>query len=742
MQESDSAAHEDVRQFLSLEAEVDDDESEDEHEEEDDDDFIQDEPLIADRRRSHQLLLHETARVHGDAEWDALLERARRRAGASTGNSDDHDAPQIEIPLDPLVGEARLWKVKVKPGREETLAFLLMEKIVRSGSLGSTVKSIIGRVSQPGWIVVEAAKSSDVQEVCQGISDVFWQYIQVIEPNDAPSCLKEAISYTPLRPSWLRLTKHPYRGDIAYVEDFDVWGVKVLVVPRINLQPRTTTQHGKRKRTQAASPALRPKTRLSRPQPALFDVDKVRQVWGSKAVEKRNQTFVFRRNEYRDGYLCLKTEDFYPEAAIPTPDELRFFEHYIPDDFLRSTLEIMGARRLLLGQPVKVADGQAQGAVGIVESIVGDEAIVHISTDDVKLSLPLNALRKYIRIGDEVIVDAGPHAGMTGWVISVIEDTILVHDHKTMREAVVSSHAVSFYDPAFITRKSGPKKSPLEEELQTRQLKDDPLRRFIGKHVRIIGNNRWKDYKGFIKSTEVNEYLLVEIAATMRKERIHVSNLALLDDDKMTSLSSSSRMDPSNSTDASNHQRSEISPSLEIPPSSLPLARMPYTPVQSGSGTPSISVLSPAWDPSSRTPNSDPKCNFAYNPWMESPLLAGKRIRVQFRDTKAVLRDPGWKHGDHEGKLGIWTGIEGSSAKVSLGIQAPMLVPEKYVRPVRPSIKGQNVVIIGGEGTMITDTEYYIVTFGITECVARKRHGKPDPKDRTILATNALAVVL
>ncbi|KAF5372659.1 hypothetical protein D9615_009865 [Tricholomella constricta] len=124
----------------------------------------------------------------------------------------------------------------------------------------------------------------------------------------------------------------------------------------------------------------------------------------------------------------------------------------------------------------------------------------------------------------------------------------------------------------------------------------------------------------------------------MRREHIQQSNLVLLDDPDLTVLGSTqtnsfTKPKPSSSFLGSGER-------MDIGPSALPLT--PSTPLPPAS---SVS-FSPAWNPSSRTLNS--LSVFPYNPWMESPFLAGKRIKVQFKDTKAVLRDPGWSHGDYE----------------------------------------------------------------------------------------------
>lgn len=124
---------------------------------------------------------------------------------------------------------------------------------------------------------------------------------------------------------------------------------------------------------------------------------------------------------------------------------------------------------------------------------------------------------------------------------------------------------------------------------------------------------------------------------------------------------------------------------------------------------------------------------------MDSPFFIGKRIKVQIVGSRAVLRDPGWRNGDYEGRFGIWVGTEDNLAKVTLGTNDVVKVPPKYIRPVRPSIKGQNIITVDG---VVIGLEYHVVAFGSEECTLHFRDRNADPKTTTSLSTNLLAVVL
>ncbi|KAF8054599.1 hypothetical protein FPV67DRAFT_1682459 [Lyophyllum atratum] len=165
--------HESVTRFLSLEAaEETTEDDDDEDEEEDTDDFFFDnQPIPTDRTVSHHLLLREHMRVQGENDWDGLLSRARQRAeNIGTHNYQDVEHGQAAM------GPPRLWRVAVKPGCEEAVVFLLMEKIIRTVTSFGHVKSIVGRVSRPGWVFIEARSETDVKMrlcVCKSLFRFF-----------------------------------------------------------------------------------------------------------------------------------------------------------------------------------------------------------------------------------------------------------------------------------------------------------------------------------------------------------------------------------------------------------------------------------------------------------------------------------------------------------------------------------------------------------------------------------------
>ncbi|KAG6822301.1 hypothetical protein H0H92_014391, partial [Tricholoma furcatifolium] len=158
--------------------------------------------------------------------------------------SDPASAPAgIRGLLPPPEHDKYLWRVSVKRGREEALAFTLFNKAIASGS---KVSSVTGRLSTPGWIYVETKDLKDVQELCTDVIDVHVKKIVSIPSKDAPSILREVPYTYPRLGDWVRVTRdHLYKGDLAWVlAKVDNVTYDLLVVPRVELFPPKRKRKG------------------------------------------------------------------------------------------------------------------------------------------------------------------------------------------------------------------------------------------------------------------------------------------------------------------------------------------------------------------------------------------------------------------------------------------------------------------------------------------------------------------
>ncbi|KAG6914862.1 hypothetical protein DXG01_014870 [Tephrocybe rancida] len=601
-----------------------------------------------------------------------------------------------------------------KPGHEESRAFVLMEKILRQPTKDWHIKSIVGRVSCPGWLIIEARSASNVEELCQNVRDIHSHQIYVVEPQDGPWHIMEASSYVPQSGSWVRLTKRPYHGDLAFVKEHNDWGAEVYVIPCIKLQPQGS--RGKHIHVKDGDHA-----KYRDPiccEQHLLTEETFRDIWPRHTFKRRGPNdFSFRNQDYLDGFLCLLTDEFQPKEAIPrSARDVSVFEKLciVSRSCFQRTLEIMGMRCLVIGDPVKVLEGEAQGAAGVITALVENEAIVKIENRTLNVVVSVDVLRKHISLGDQVTVILGLQQGVTGWVTSIEEDLLSIYEHQNARLVDVPSHCVTFahalvlvgsqvtstgpappgfYEINYVEGKEAfnrPLPPGFHNIFINRELKHVPIskddanrlgkdknRHFIDEQVRIICDQS-KDYEGVIKSTQQENYVLVELKATLRQEHFHLSNLAKLHNHKMK-----------------------------------PLAAPP----KQANGT-----------------SSNP---YPSNPWMSMAVLEGKRIKVNIRNTKPVLDDPGWKAGEYENKARLWIGVTGPFAQVRLGFKV-IDVPPPYVRLLHPSVKGQNVIALEGEHYGMQGR---VMEVGITTCQIRPDIVRPGTSNRYDIAKNIMAVV-
>ncbi|KAG5648639.1 hypothetical protein H0H81_006942 [Sphagnurus paluster] len=212
--------------------------------------------------------------------------------------------------------------------------------------------------------------------------------------------------YSPKPDTWVHLSKGRYKGDLAYVWDFDEeqWLATALVVPRLDYSGKPQKGKGKQKQ----------KTRHSQ---GLFNQRLIKQLYG----------------------------DFLPEEAFPTVDELSAFElaSCISAERMHHFRELAEAQRLKPGDYVVVADGQSKGCLGTVHSISGNEAVVDLEGETAQETVALRQLRKNVVVGDHVQIVAGPEAGKYGWVVSISGQSLEIYDQDGAKEVIWVAFALT-----------------------------------------------------------------------------------------------------------------------------------------------------------------------------------------------------------------------------------------------------------------------------------------------------------
>ncbi|KAG6825761.1 hypothetical protein H0H92_002514, partial [Tricholoma furcatifolium] len=244
---------------------------------------------------SHNSVMQLMSTEEANQAWHFYLDEERHQAELEARDRerypDDHHwypdpvpntvpqqlIPDSIIPLLPRPSvEKHMWHVVVKRGREEALAFILYSK-AKGGSY--KVKSVVGRVSCPGWIYVEAKNLLDVQQLCEEVRDIHIRKIFQVPHEQAHSVLVETpFSYSKAG-DWVRLTEPKlYSGNLGWVlKALRGLSLNIVVVPRVVFPPppRKRKAKGKEKAEDKPTKPPRPPQRLLDMQ-ALFDLGEPR----------------------------------------------------------------------------------------------------------------------------------------------------------------------------------------------------------------------------------------------------------------------------------------------------------------------------------------------------------------------------------------------------------------------------------------------------------------------------------
>ncbi|KAG6913574.1 hypothetical protein DXG01_005823 [Tephrocybe rancida] len=249
----------------------------------------------------------------------------------------------------------------------------------------------------------------------------------------------------------------------------------------------------------------------------------------------------------------------------------------------------------------------------------------------------------------------------------------------------------------------------------------------------VIRRGVFKGYEGIIREILEDDEVHIELSATLKHETFHLSQLSNLNDGKRKPLIYKYHPEVF---------QGDMPPPAQpapIPQSLVPLT--PSTPLPAGSNA----DIGPAWNPSSRMPDS--RLQFPCNPYMDHWRIdLTRKVKVRIHNTKPVLRDPGWKGGDYEGKKGLWKAsdtMEPGIAKIQILVPPTTIrIPKMYVTPLRPT-QPQEVVIIDDDRHLLCWRIYLVLRVSAdgSSCDVREK-ASSDKKTFITLPTNILAVIV
>jgi transcription elongation factor SPT5 len=323
------------RDFINDDVEVDDDEEEDDYEYGDDDGLFGVDP--SERREAEAYMKEQEQRQKRKNKYADMTEeemeqyfRERHAAQATSHRGDIDDDIYDDITqngLLPSTKDPNLWIVKCRMGEEKNLALQLMRKYFayENSEEPLQIKSVVVKEGLKGMIYIEAFKKSHVATAIEGISAINQFQITLVPIKEMVDTLKVVKDIPTLKKgTFVRLKRTMYKDDLAQVDYVDIAQNKVhlKLVPRIDY----TRMRGALRTQEDVQNKIK-----RRPQPKLFDVDKIKQIGGE--VTNDGDFLIFESNYYRCGFLF---KSFPMNAVIvdgvkPSLSELERFQESADD---------------------------------------------------------------------------------------------------------------------------------------------------------------------------------------------------------------------------------------------------------------------------------------------------------------------------------------------------------------------------------------------------------------------------
>jgi transcription elongation factor SPT5 len=312
------------------------------------------------------------------------------------------------------------------------------------------ILSAFQRETLSGVIYVEARSQAAVQHACSGLIGVFMSRGVTLVPIEEMAALltvkKKEVTLE--LGAWVRIKRGKYAGDLAQIVDMTENGdeVGIRFIPRIELTPRDDVDGKKRKKGATL-------TIHARPPQKFFNFEEVASVFGRKAITKRGNTYMFGGEQYTNGYLekDIKTSALITENVNPTLDEItKFAKQQDGTDGssennvnLAAIAEASRKAAIVVLQPgdnVEVFEGEQTGVHGVVESIVGEIALLRaegLELEGQKVEVPAKSVRKRFKPGDHVKVMAGKNIDETGLVVNIKDNVVTFLSDMTLQEVRV-----------------------------------------------------------------------------------------------------------------------------------------------------------------------------------------------------------------------------------------------------------------------------------------------------------------
>ncbi|KAI6224133.1 Transcription elongation factor SPT5 [Aphelenchoides besseyi] len=459
-----------VHDFIQDDVEVDDDE------EDEDADYVDDDIMVnpAERREAERAIREQEQQMHRPSHRNKLAQMTEeemgryfeaRHAQESYANRSVNDEMFDSISqnsLLPTTKDPNLWIVKVRMGEEKSTTLQLLRKCIAFSNMEDPtfVTSIICKENLKGILYVEARKKAHVARLIEGIASINPFDIKMVPIGEMVDTLKVVKNVPNLKlHDYVRLKRTMYKGDLAQVDWVDVAQNQVCLrlLPRIDYKKKRgflkdsqndDDEYGDEELS-TFKKAINRKSAKVRPPPAPFDIDKIRELGADTSSD--GDFVICEGNRYRRGllYKVFPLNAVTDENIRPELEELKHFQDNPTTDpeFLKELSRTKIKEDLnvfVVGDVVEVAEGELTNLRGTVQSVEKDGIVILPDHEELKKPLKFNPgeLRKFFKPGDHVRVTGGRYENMTGSVVRIDEQEVVILSDLNMDHMKVRPHNV------------------------------------------------------------------------------------------------------------------------------------------------------------------------------------------------------------------------------------------------------------------------------------------------------------
>ena len=453
-----------ANQFFDIEAEVDDEDEDDAEEDDEEAEIFREQFISDDHTHGDEEAQHGDDRLHREmdrrrqAEEDqdaeklaeTLKQRYKKTHGAYRGESAANGVVSQKL-LMPSINDPAIYAIRCSPGKEKEIVRKLYEKkrTLERQNTPLDILTVFQRDSFRGYVYIEAKRPDAIDKALQGMVNIYTRDKLLVSVKEYPDLLKQVKSSdVELKPGvYVRIARGKYKGDLAIVDNLSENGldVRCKVVPRLD--------YGRNDEVDEDGRVI--KLRL-KPPPQRFDPQAAKMFDGLNLQQKGARVYVYKGEEYVDGYLYkdFKLQYIQTQDVQPTLGELEKFQAGSNEDALdlkqivdsmrnKSSGETSQSTPFQPGDKVEVRRGEQAKTMGTVVEASLREIIIKVTNSsdpqfiNKRLTIPPSDLRKIFDEGDHVRIVEGKHSDETGLVIKIEGDSVLLVSDQSKEDVKV-----------------------------------------------------------------------------------------------------------------------------------------------------------------------------------------------------------------------------------------------------------------------------------------------------------------